>query len=180
MDGFFRPDTPLLCFYPLPPCCVGDGFLLAYTVFCGMSYTVLILIASVSLHVSFVYVTLWKTFTCDRPNALRNRSISSSLFEFVTHKKSEVYKQCLRTCLSCPKKGMLLPLERPLLDWRKASSSMERGVSSKREERSCWNILTVPIFTISIYSLTEDNSFFHGGHFFFSQSNTEEQNTQGS
>ena len=27
MDGFLRPDTPLLCIYPLPPCCVGDGFL---------------------------------------------------------------------------------------------------------------------------------------------------------
>ena len=26
MDGFLRPDTPLLCFYPLPPWCVGDGF----------------------------------------------------------------------------------------------------------------------------------------------------------
>ena len=168
MDGFLRPDTPLLCIHPLPPCCVRDGFLLAYTVFCGMSYIVLILIASVSLHVSFVFVMLWKTFTCDRTNALRNRSIFSSLFEFVTHKKSEVYKQCLRTCLSCPKRGMFLPLERHLLDWRKASSSMERGVSSKREWRNCWNILTVPIFTISIYSLTEDNSFFHGGHFFFS------------
>ena len=58
MDGFLRPDTPLLCIYPLPPCCVGDGFLSAYTVFCGMSYIVLILIALVSLHVSFVYVTL--------------------------------------------------------------------------------------------------------------------------
>ena len=92
MDGFLRPDTPLLCIYPLPPCCVGDGFLSAYTVFCGMSYIVLILIALVSLHVSFVYVTLWKTFTCDRTNALRNRSIFSSLFEFVTHKKSEIYK----------------------------------------------------------------------------------------
>ena len=27
MDGFLRPDTPLLCIHPLPPCCVGDGFL---------------------------------------------------------------------------------------------------------------------------------------------------------
>jgi len=26
MDGFLCPDTPLLCIYPLPPCCVGDGF----------------------------------------------------------------------------------------------------------------------------------------------------------
>lgn len=145
-----------------------------------MSYTVLILIASVSLHVSFEFVMLWKTFTCDRPNALRNRSISSSLFLFVTHKKSEVYEYRSRTCLSCLKKGMFLPLERPPLDCRRPSSSMEKGVSSKREGRGCWNILTVPIFTISIYSLTEDNSFFHGGHFFFSQSNTEEQNTQGS
>ena len=165
----------------------GKCFLSTYTVFCGMSYTVLILIASVSLSVTFVFVTLWKTFTYDRPNALRNRSIFSSLFEFVTHKKSEVYKHRSRTCLSCLKKSMFLPLERPLLDWRKASSSMERGVSSKREGRSCWNILTVPIFTISIYSLTEDNSFFHGGHFFFSlrtflflTENTEEQNTKGS
>ena len=43
---------------PLPPCCVGDGFLSAYTVFYGMSYIVLILIALVSLHVSFVFVML--------------------------------------------------------------------------------------------------------------------------
>ena len=132
----------------------GMGFLLAYTVFCGMSYIVLILIASVSLHVSFVFVTLWKTFTCDRPNTLRNRSISFSLFEFVIHKKSEVYKQCLRTCLSCLKKGMFLPLERPLLDCRRASSSMEKGVSSKREGRSCRNILTISVRLISVSSFT--------------------------
>ena len=161
MDGFLRPDTPLLCFYPLPPCCVGDGFLSTYIVFWRTSYTVLILIASVSLHVSFVFVMLWKTFTCDRTNALRNRSIFSSLFEFVTHKKSEVYKQRSRTCLSCLKRGMFLSLERPLLDCRKASSSMEKGVSSKREVRSCWNILTVPIFLNSVSSLTEYNSFSH-------------------
>ena len=154
MDGFLRPDTPLLCFYPLPHCCVGDGFLSTYTVFCGMSYTVLILIASVSLSVTFVFVTLWKTFTCDRPNALRNRRISSSLFEFVTHKKSEVYELRSRTCLSCLKKGMFLPLERPLLNCRRASSSMERGVSSKREGRSCWNILTISVRLISVSSFT--------------------------
>ena len=146
---------------PLPPCCVGDGFLSAYTVFCGMSYTVLILITSVSLHVLFVFVMLWKTFTCDRTNALRNRSIFSSLFEFVTHKKSEIYKQCLRTCLSCLKGGMFLPLERPLLDCRKASSSMERGVSSKREGRSCWNLLTISVRLVSVSSLTEDISLSH-------------------
>ena len=154
MDGFLRPDTPLLCFYPFPPCCVGGVFLLAYTVFCGMSYTVLILIASVSLHVSFVFVMLWKTFTCDRPNALRNRSISSSLFEFVTHKKSEVYRQRSRICLSCLKKGMFLPLERPLLDCIKASSSSMRGVSSKREGRSCWNLLTFSFRLVSVSSFT--------------------------
>ena len=84
-----------------------------------------------------------------------------------------------RRASSTLKKGMFLPLERPLLDWRRASSSMEKGVSSKREGRSCWNILTVSIFLNSVSSLTEYNSFSHGGHFFFSQSNTEEQNTQG-
>ena len=147
----------------------GKCFLSTYIVFWRTSSTVLILIASVSLHVSFVFVMLWKTFTHNRPNALRNRSISFSLFEFVTHKKSEVYKQRSRICLSCPKRGMFLPLERPLLDCRRASSSMERGVSSKREGRSWWNILTVPVFLNSVSSLTEYNSFSHGGHFFFSQ-----------
>ena len=145
----------------------GKCFLSTYIVFWRTSYTVLIFIASVSLHVSFVFVMLWKTFTHNRPNALRNRSISFSLFEFVTHKKSEVYKQRSRGCLSCLKKSLFLSLERPFLDSRRASSSMEKSVSSKREGRSCWNILTVPIFTISIYSLTEDNSFFHGGQIFF-------------
>ena len=139
---------------PLPPWCVGDGFLSAYTVFWRTSYTVLIFIASVSLSVTFVFVMLWKTFTCDRPNALRNRSISSSLFEFVTHKESEDYKQRSRICPSCLKKGMFLFLERPLLDCRKASSSMERGVSSKREGRSCWNILTISVRLISVSSFT--------------------------
>ena len=146
----------------------GKCFLSIYIVFWGTSYTVLIFIASVSLHVSFVFVMLWKTFTHNRPNALRNGSIFSSLFEFVTHKKSEIYKQRSRICLSCLKKSLFLPLERPLLDCRKASSSMERGVSSKREGRSCWNILTIPIFLNSVSSLTEYNSFSHGGHFFFS------------
>ena len=102
-----------------------------------------------------------KTFTHNRPNALRNGSIFSSLFEFVTHKKSEIYKQRSRICLSCLKKSLFLPLERPLLDCRKASSSMERGVSSKREGRvleregrvlekrgalAVEMILTIPIF----------------------------------
>ena len=147
----------------------GKCFLSIYIVFWGMSYTVLILIASVSLSVTFVFVTLWKTFTHNRPNALRNRSISFSLFEFVTHKKLEVYKQRLRGCLSCLKKSMFLPLERPLLDCRRASSSMEKGVSSKREGRSCWNILTIPIFLNSVSSLTEDISVSHRGLFCFSQ-----------
>ena len=49
----------LCCVSTLCPLAVsGMGFLLAYTVFCGMSYIVLILIASVSLHVSFVFVML--------------------------------------------------------------------------------------------------------------------------
>ena len=129
-----------------------------------MSYTVLILIASVSLHVTFVFVMLWKTFTHNRPNALRNRSISFSLFEFVIHKKSEVYKHRSRTCLSCLKKSMFLPLERPLLDCRRASSSMEKGVSSKREGRSCWNILTISVRLNSVSSLIEDISFSHREH----------------
>ena len=139
----------------------GKCFLSIYIVFWGMSYTVLILIASVSLHVSFVFVMLWKTFTHNRPNALRNRSISFSLFEFVTHKKSEVYKQRLRGCLSCLKKSLFLSLERPLLDCIKASSSSMRGVFSKREECGYWNILTVSIYLISVSSLTGDNSFSH-------------------
>ena len=147
----------------------GKCFLSTYIVFWRTSYTVLILIASVSLHVSFVFVMLWKTFTHNRPNALRNRSIFFSLFEFVTHKKSEVYKQRSRICLSCLKKGMFLPLERPLLDCIKASSSSMRGVSSKREGRSCWNLLTFSFRLVSVSSLTEDNSFFHRGHFFFSR-----------
>ena len=56
-----------------------------------------------------------------------------------------------------------------VLDCWKASSSTEKGVSLKREKRDYWNILTFPICLISVSSLTEDNSFFHGGHFFFSQ-----------
>ena len=64
------------------------------------------------------------------------------------------------------------------LDCWRASSSTEKGVSLKREKRDYWNILTVPIYLISVSSFTEDSSFFRRGHFFFSQSNTEEQNTQ--
>ena len=56
-----------------------------------------------------------------------------------------------------------------VLDCWRASSSTEKGVSLKKEERGRWNILTVTIFLNSVSSLTEDNSFFHGGHFFFSQ-----------
>ena len=56
-----------------------------------------------------------------------------------------------------------------VLDCWRASSSTEKGVSLKREECDCWNILTVSIYLISVYSLTEDSSFSHEGHFFFSQ-----------
>ena len=68
--------------------------------------------------------------------------------------------------------------EKHVLDCWRASSSTEKGVSLKREECGCWNILTVSIYLISVYSLTEDSSFSHEGHFFFSQNYTEEQNTQ--
>ena len=54
MDGFLRPDTPLLCFYPFPPCCVGGGFL-------SVRYTFVVLSSLCPLAVSGMIFSLSDT-----------------------------------------------------------------------------------------------------------------------
>ena len=68
--------------------------------------------------------------------------------------------------------------ERHVLEWWRASFCFKLGLSMKREEHDNWNILTIPIEMVSVLLIQRVRSISHEGAFFFSQKNTEEQNTQ--
>ena len=68
--------------------------------------------------------------------------------------------------------------ERHVLEWWRASFSSKLGLSMKREGHDNWNILTIPIEMVSVLLIQRVRSISHEGAFFFSQKNTEEQNTQ--
>ena len=100
------------------------------------------------------------------------------MIAFTTHTKSESCEEHSRICFSCSKKGVFNVQERHVLEWWRASFSSKLGLSMKREGHDNWNILTIPIEMVSVLLIQRVRSISHEGAFFFSQKNTEEQNTQ--